>query len=265
MGFALQDSQPQASFQAVSNKRFVSCSIGMDVTANQDEISDNETFQLESQADSAKWNFRTLQDKYFSVQPGGGVQAGEAKRPEQAPLQLVWQDNGTVAMKADNGKFVGAKKSGHLFANVDVLEDNSRFFFYLTNRPIMILKCEQGYVGYRMATSVKLDCNKASYATFQVERADGGLVHFKGKFRPLLLRILSTHFLHPGQNGKYWQVSDGGIACESETPAPGFYLELREPTKVCIKTEGGNYLVEKRNGGFNVGGTDEAEATRWEW
>ena len=36
----------------------------MDVTANQDEISDNETFQLEFQADSAKWNFRTLQDKY---------------------------------------------------------------------------------------------------------------------------------------------------------------------------------------------------------
>ena len=193
----------------------------MDVTANQDEISDNETFQLEFQADAAKWNFRTLQDKYekksalrigqvirctdgnesqacfhpqhgvfkhfsilryFSVQPGGGVQAGEARRPEQAPLQLVWQDNGTVAMKADNGKFVGAKKSGHLFANVDVIEDNSRFFFYLTNRPIMILKCEQGFVGYRMATSVKLDCNKASYATFQVERAEGGLVHFKGNF-----------------------------------------------------------------------------------
>ena len=36
----------------------------MDVTANQAEISDNETFQLEFQADSSKWNFRTLQDKY---------------------------------------------------------------------------------------------------------------------------------------------------------------------------------------------------------
>ena len=57
-------------------------------------------------------------------------------------------------------------------------------------------------------------------------------------------------------------MSDGGIGCDSETPAHGFYLELREPTKVCIKTEGGNYLVDKRNGGFNVGGTDEAEATR---
>jgi len=244
--FALQDSLPQASFQAVSNKKFVSCSIGMDVTANQAEISDNETFQLEFQADSSKWNFRTLQDKYFSVQPGGGIQAGEVRRPEQAPLEFSWQDDGTVALKADSGKFVGAKKSGHLFANMDLLEDNARFFFYLTNRPIMILKCEQGYVGFRMASSVKLDCNKAAYATFQVERAEAGLVHFKG------------------QNGKYWQVSDGGIACDSDTPH-GFYLELREPTKVCIKTSSGNYLVEKRNGGFNVGGSDEKDATRWEW
>ena len=66
-----------------------------------------------------------------------------------------------------------------------------------------------------------------------------------------------------GQNGKYWQVVEGGIACDGDTPAHGFYLELREPTKVCIKTSGGNYLVEKRNGGFNVGGTDGAEATRF--
>ena len=123
--------------------------------------------------------------RYFSVQPGGGIQAGEVRRPEQAPLEFSWQDDGTVALKADSGKFVGAKKSGHLFANMDLLEDNARFFFYLTNRPIMILKCEQGYVGFRMASSVKLDCNKAAYATFQVERAEAGLVQFKGKFSPI--------------------------------------------------------------------------------
>ena len=39
-----------------------------------------------------------------------------------------------------------------------------------------------------------------------------------------------------GQNGKYWQVSDGGIACDSDTPH-GFYLELREPTKVGVGIE----------------------------
>lgn len=53
---------------------------GVDVTANQDEISDHETFQLEFEASTGRWYIRTMQDKYFTVQPGGGIQAGENKR-----------------------------------------------------------------------------------------------------------------------------------------------------------------------------------------
>ena len=37
------------------------------------------------------------------------------------------------------------------------------------------LSCEAG--------SVKLECNKASYETIQVERVENGLVHFKGEDR----------------------------------------------------------------------------------
>ena len=43
-----------------------------------------------------------------------------------------------------------------------------------------MLKCDQGFVGYKGAGSVKLECNKASYETIQVERVENGLVHFKG-------------------------------------------------------------------------------------
>ena len=32
------------------------------------------------------------------------------------------------------GQYLGIKKSGHLYANCDKVEDNSRFFFYLINR-----------------------------------------------------------------------------------------------------------------------------------
>ena len=49
-------------------------------------------------------------------------------------------------------------------------------------RPILVLKCEQGFVGYKSGT-VRLECNKATYETIQVERGDLGLVHFKGKQR----------------------------------------------------------------------------------
>merc|ERR1712226_1277867 len=52
--FSLEDSLPQASFQAVSNQRFVSIKQGVDVTANQEEISNHETFQLEFEAKAGK-------------------------------------------------------------------------------------------------------------------------------------------------------------------------------------------------------------------
>ena len=53
---------------------------GVDVTANQDEISDYETFQLEYEPISNRWYIRTMQDRYFTLQAGGGIQASENKR-----------------------------------------------------------------------------------------------------------------------------------------------------------------------------------------
>ena len=43
-----------------------------------------------------------------------------------------------------------------------------------------MLKCEQGFVGYKSAGSNKLECNKATYETIQVERSEKGVVFFKG-------------------------------------------------------------------------------------
>ena len=136
-----------------------------------------------------------------------------------------------------------------------------RYYFYLINRPILVLKCEQGFVGYKTPGSTRLECNKAAYATIQViisreltsnikviilmqvERAENGQVHLKGS------------------NGKYWQVADGGISCDSQLPQ-GFFLELREPTRMCIKNSNGQYLVEQKNGGFTIGSTEPEDATR---
>merc|ERR1711936_1394159 len=68
--FSLEDSLPQASFVAASNARYVSVKQGVDVTANQDEISDHETFQMEFDPSSKRWYMRTMQDKYFTLQAG---------------------------------------------------------------------------------------------------------------------------------------------------------------------------------------------------
>jgi fascin 1/2 len=44
------------------------------------------------------------------------------------------------------------------------------------------LKCDQGFVGYKSVGSNRLECNKATYETIIVERADKGVVHLKGQF-----------------------------------------------------------------------------------
>lgn len=71
-------------------------------------------------------------------------------------------------------------------------------------------------------------------------------------------------FIYTGQNGKYWHGDGEGINCETDTPE-GFYLELREPTRICIKSTSGSYLAASKNGGFRLGETEVESATQWEY
>jgi fascin 1/2 len=243
--FSLEDSLAQAVFVSVMNGRHVSVKQGVDVTANQDEISDHETFQLEFDASTGRWYIRTMGDRYWTLESAGGVQASSDKKTSNALFAMEWQPDGSVGFRANNGKFVATKKSGHLYANTETLEESSKFYFYLINRPILVLKCDQGFVGYR-AGSNKLECNKANYEAVQVERGPKGLVYFKS------------------QRGQYWQAGGDGISAEGDTPE-GFYLELREPSKLCLKTIAGSYITASKNGAFQPGDGDWAKATRWEF
>ncbi|XP_075232061.1 fascin domain-containing protein singed isoform X1 [Lycorma delicatula] len=246
--FTLEDSLPQASFVAALNVRYVSVKQGVDVTANQDEISDHETFQLEFDGSTKRWYIRTMQDRYWTLETGGGIQAVGDKRSSNALFDLVWQGDGSVSFRANNGKYVATKRSGHLYANSDEVDDTCKYFFYLINRPILVLKCDQGFVGYKAGSTIRLECNRAAYATIQVERGERGVVYFKG------------------QNGKYWHVDSEGVTVDSDTPE-GFFLELREPTRICLKAAGpsGCYLTAGKNGALRLGDSDVSSATKWEY
>ena len=86
--FTLEESQPQATLQSVASSKYVSV-MGLDVTANQAEVSDNETFQPEFVAATSKWVLRTVQDKYVSLGAGGGLQAGEVTAAAAAPTEAL--------------------------------------------------------------------------------------------------------------------------------------------------------------------------------
>uniref|UniRef100_A0A1B6I568 Fascin-like domain-containing protein n=3 Tax=Homalodisca TaxID=139475 RepID=A0A1B6I568_9HEMI len=189
-----------------------------------------------------------MQDRYWTLESGGGIQASGDKRSSNALFDLVWQGDGSVCFRANNGKLIATKRSGHLYANSDVVDDSSKYFFYLVNRPILVLKCEQGFVGFKAGSSIRLECNRATYETIQVERGEKGVVYFKGR------------------NGKYWHVDGEGVNVDSDA-AEGFFLELREPTRICLKSAGpsGCYLSAGKNGAFRLTDTDCATATKWEY
>jgi hypothetical protein len=56
-------------------------------------------------------------------------------RSSNCLFDLIWHADGSISFRANNGKFVACKKSGHLFANADNAEENAKYYFYLINRP----------------------------------------------------------------------------------------------------------------------------------
>jgi len=132
--FVLQDSLPQAGFVSGLNSRFVSVKQGVDVTANQEDISDDEVFQLEYEAGLGRWYLRTMKDKYWTLETQGGIQAAHQSKNSNALFEFVWSGDGSLGFRANNGKFLGAKRSGHLYANCEAGEEHAKFFFYLVNR-----------------------------------------------------------------------------------------------------------------------------------
>lgn len=58
-------------------------------------------------------------------------------RSSNALFDLVWQPDGSVCFRANNGKYVATKRSGHLYANSDTVEESCKYFFYLINRLVV--------------------------------------------------------------------------------------------------------------------------------
>jgi hypothetical protein len=97
---------------------------------------------------------------------------------------LEWTTEGYITVKASNGRYVGAKMNGSLCADTNAVSEKCKFFITLTNRPLLVLKCEFGFVGFKTATNPRIECNKATYDMFHLEHTGGesSVYYIQGKF-----------------------------------------------------------------------------------
>ena len=126
------------------------------MSANQNDVTQHETFQLEYEAKGDRWCISTFEGKYWAFGAASTVQASNsasAGSSDRAYFRLVWNtDDGTcslMALEPSSGgqlRSLGARKSGQLFTGGP---ESIRFYVKFLNRTSISLRGANasGFVG----------------------------------------------------------------------------------------------------------------------
>lgn len=289
--FEFEPAPLQVAFRATFNNKWVSIKQGVDLSANQNDVTQHETFQLEYEAKGDRWCISTFEGKYWAFGAASTVQvsnSASAGSSDRAYFRLVWNtDDGTcslMALEPSSGgqlRSLGARKSGQLFTGGP---ESIRFYVKFLNRTSISLRGANasGFVGTKGQGSVKLESNKTIPDLFTVEYANSenlsgtggtGGIGINGGGDVDLELINSTFncvFFKLVSTGKYLHVVDGGQTLAADAPnaacAQAFQLELRTGTYLAIRTADANgYLNLTANGALLVAPTTPEKATLWEF
>ncbi|XP_035259288.1 fascin-2-like [Anguilla rostrata] len=241
--FDLEESHPQVVFQA-PNGKYVSIRQGVNISANQDDETDMETFQMEIDRQSRKCTFRTKEGNYWTLVSHGGIQSTATEVAANTMFELQWLGR-RVALRASNGKYVCTKKNGQLAAVSDSVGEDEQLLLKLINRPMLILRGENGYVCHHKGSNT-LDASRSVYDIFTLHFSDGAY-HIKGV------------------DGKFWYVSSSGLVCADGEAPEDLFLELLEHGRMGIRTQSGQYLRGDQGGTLKGDGQAANSASLWEY
>jgi len=246
--FKIQDSMPQFTIldnrERKDGKRGTQVSVrsGVEVKADQADVTDQERFQLEVNGEGKSF-FLTNKLFYWTVGADGVVSAANSKKEANSAFTVEYHDN-FVKFVASNGKYVITKPNGALVAAGNGSEDNAKFVFTIINRPELVLRSTHGFLAVKGASG-RVECNKSRPEIFQLESKDGAY-HIKYK-------------------GKYWTVDNDGVVANSSKPHP-FFLQFINST-LCLVKDGvsGKYLEGEQNGGLKATGAGRNANTTFEF
>ncbi|GBP30805.1 Protein singed [Eumeta japonica] len=91
---------------------------------------------------------------------------GRNRRSSNALFELEWQGDGSVAFRANSGKYLLTKRSGHLYASADAVDDNCKYYFYLINRSVPALLTHQSEAFTVLRTKL---CRREHEARFDLK------------------------------------------------------------------------------------------------
>merc|ERR1711970_1059462 len=115
--------------------------------------------------------FRTNGGSYWTLVSHGEIQSTATDKERNTMFDIEWRGR-RVSLKASNGKYVSTKKNGQLSAVSDTVGDDELFLMKLINRPMLILRGENGFVCHHKSANT-LDCNRSVYDIFSLFFSDG--------------------------------------------------------------------------------------------
>ncbi|XP_054625023.1 fascin-2b isoform X1 [Dunckerocampus dactyliophorus] len=241
--FDLEESHPQVVLMA-ANGKYVSMRQGVSLSANQEDETDMEMFQMEIDKESSKCTFRTSQGNYWSLVAHGGIQTTATEVSANTMFAMEWIGH-KVAIKANNGKYICTKKNGQLLAVSDFIGEDEQLSVKLINRPMLILRGENGFICHHKNSNT-LDASRSVYDIFSLHFSNGAY-HIKGV------------------TGRFWYVNSAGLVCSDGEVPEDFSLELLERGRLAIRGKNGQYLRGDQGGTLKADGLNLSSSALWEY